>query len=137
MKTWSFLTNAIFAGTVAAALAFSGAARAQVYEYGGYVISQHDRAALREFIVNDHARHCHENETRRIEPCGVANRILVTYVAGTTLPLDVSDEVVPSRVLRHVAPAPRGAAYVYAGDSVYLIDVLSRKIIDTVPMGTD
>lgn len=137
MTTWRFLTNAILSCAVVAALAFSGAARAQVYEYGGYVISQNDRAILREFMVNEHGRKCQENETRRIEPCGVANRILVTFVPGTVLPLDVADEVVPNRVLRHVAPAPYGAAYVYAGDSVYLIDVLSRKIIDAVPMATD
>ena len=137
MKTWSSVYNTFLSALVVAALALPGAAMAQVYEYGGYVIGQNDRVVLREFIVNQHARSCQENETRRIEPCGLASRILVSYVAGSTLPLDVSDEVVPARVTRQIAPAPQGASYVYAGDSVYLIDVLSRRIIDTVPMATD
>ncbi len=137
MKSWRFPRPALCAAALAATLLTSGPVFAQVYDYGGYVINARDRAILRDFIVNQHARRCHENETRRIEPCGVASRIVVSFAPGTTLPLGVHDEVIPRRVALHIAPPPHGAAYVYADDNVYLIDVLSRNIIDTVPMGTD
>lgn len=137
MKTWNFPRSALAAAVVGATLFCASVSFAQVYDYGAYAISNHDRVILRDFIVNAHARRCHENETRRIEPCGVASRMIVSFRPGSVLPQDVPDEVVPRRVLARVAPAPHGAAYVYAGDNVYLIDVLSRRIIDAVPMATE
>lgn len=135
MKTRDFLYAAVCA-LVAAAYA-PNTAGAQIYNYGSYVVRESDRTLLRNFIVNERARRCQENETRRIEPCGLASRIVITHVPGTVLPLDVADEMVPQHVTRRLAPPPRGAAYVYAGDNVYLIDVLSRHILDTVPIATD
>jgi hypothetical protein len=135
MKTRDFLCAAACALVFAACAV--GTADAQVYNYGAYVVRDHDRVVLRDFIVNERARRCHENETRRIEPCGLASRIVVSYAPGSVLPLEVADEMVPRHVTRHLAPPPHGAAYVYAGDNVYLIDVLSRHILDTVPLATD
>ena len=135
MKMRDFLCGAICALVVAAYAPVE--AVAQIYNYGAYVVGERDRTLLRDFMVNERARHCQENETRRIEPCGLASRIVVSHAPGSVLPLDVADEMVPARVTRHLAPPPHGAAYVYAGDNVYLIDVLSRHIIDTVPLATD
>jgi hypothetical protein len=135
MKIRGFLYGAICALLFAAYC--PDIAVAQVYNYGAYTVGDHDRMLLRDFIVNERARRCHENETRRIEPCGLASRIVVSYVPGSVLPLSVADETVPARVTRRLAPPPYGAAYVYAGDNVYLIDVLSRHVIDTVPLATD
>jgi hypothetical protein len=63
--------------------------------------------------------------------------MVVSYVPGSVLPLNVADELVPIRVARHLATPPHGMAYVYADDNVYLIDVLSRRIIDNVSIGTE
>lgn len=137
MKTSRFLADMAFVIAIVTALSLQGTASAQMYDYGSHAMSQHDRTVLRRFIIEEHARSCDENETRRIEPCGLASRVLVSYAEGSVLPLKVQDEIVPLRVTRQIASPPQGAAYVYAGDTVYMIDVLSRRIIDTVTIATD
>lgn len=120
---------------IAALLCFAPQAQAQWYG-GTNLIGERDRAALRAFIVGQQ-RECRENETRGREPCGMASREVLSFAPGSFLPLEVRDELVPSRVAARLARPPRGTAYVYAGDNVYLLDILSRRIIDVVSLTTE
>jgi hypothetical protein len=120
---------------IAALLVFVPQAQAQWYG-GTNIIRESDRAALRAFIVGQQ-RECRENETRGREPCGMASREVFSFAPGSVLPLEVQDELVPSRVAARLARPPRGTAYVYADDSVYLISLLSREIIDVVSLTTE
>jgi hypothetical protein len=138
---------ALILGTViwAAAATPAGAQATYYYNYSlpysypleHHFIGLHDREVLRDYMVDEHARRCAENETPGLEPCGLASQSIRYYAAGSFLPHWVAEEPVPMSVQSYMAPAPAGASYVYAGGDVYLIDVLSRRVLDVVPLPTD
>jgi hypothetical protein len=134
---FSTIGFAMGAVAVAASLAFGAPASAQGWRGSSDIIGEGDRAVLRQFIVNQHARQCRQNETRGREPCGLASRVLRAFVPGSVLPSTLGEELVPAQVVGRLTVPPRGTAYVYADDNVYLIEVMTRRIIDAVPLGTD